>query len=111
MPAHRDHLRIELARQRSDNSIAEAGLRLGKGAVWFANSVVGDHKFPVLAENVISDGDPRIFGAFVESVLEAAWSAYRPLDLRRRSAGNPQGSGPLASTTGLDPENTRLEDL
>src|ERR1700732_3157492 len=77
MAAHGDNLRIELACESADDSAAESGLRLGKGAVRLANSVVGDHEFPVLAENVIGDRDPRILRAFVESVLEGVDDKFR----------------------------------
>src|SRR5664279_2770554 len=67
--ARSDNLGIELLCKRLDDAGSQAGFRLRKNPIGFANSVVGNRKFPIGPGYVIRNGNLSILRVIVEGVF------------------------------------------
>src|ERR1700687_5916921 len=67
-PARSYDLGVELLCKGLDDAGSQPAFRLGKNAIRFAHSVVGDRKLPVGPRHVVCNGN-LVFRFFVESML------------------------------------------
>jgi hypothetical protein len=68
-PARSYNLGVELLCKGLDDAGSQSAFRLGKNAIGFSHSVVGDRKLPVRPSHIVCNGDLPIFRFFVESML------------------------------------------
>jgi hypothetical protein len=68
-PAQSYDLGVELLGKGLDDAGSQPAFRLGKNAIGFAHSVVGDRKLPVRPRHVICNGNLSVFCVFIEGVF------------------------------------------
>ena len=68
-PARSYNLGVELLCKGLDDAGSQPAFRLGKNAIGFPHSVVGDRKLPVGPRHVVCNGNLPVFRFFVESMF------------------------------------------